>query len=59
MARDKQILIEWLDHNDPRTSYVLIRSRLYDRFADDLASRVTPVFRETGMKRNELTLLRR
>ena len=58
LARDKQILIEWLDHNDPRTSYVLIRSHLYDRYAGDLASRVTPVFRETGMKRNELTLLR-
>jgi len=58
LARDKQILIKWLDHNDPRTSYLLIRSHLYDRFADDLAGRVTPLFRETGMKRNELILLR-
>jgi len=57
VARDKQILIDWLDHSDPRTSYLLIRSRLYDRFALDLAGHVTPVLRESGLKRNELTLL--
>jgi 4-amino-4-deoxy-L-arabinose transferase-like glycosyltransferase len=57
LARDKQALLEWLDHNDPRSSYLLIRSHLYDRFASDLAGRVRPILRETGMKRNELILL--
>jgi 4-amino-4-deoxy-L-arabinose transferase-like glycosyltransferase len=57
-ARYKQALFEWLDHNDPRTPYLLIRSNLYDRFATELTGRVTPVFRESGMKRSELILLR-
>jgi 4-amino-4-deoxy-L-arabinose transferase-like glycosyltransferase len=56
-ARDKQALIDWLDHGDSTTSYLLIRGSLYDGFAHDLADRVVPVFRETGMKRNELVLL--
>ena len=56
-ARDKQALIDWLDHGDSSTSYLLIRGSLYDGFARDLADRVVPVFRETGMKRNELVLL--
>ncbi len=56
-ARDKQALIDWIDHSEPSTSYLLIRSSLYDGFAGDLAGRVVPLFRETGMKRNELVLL--
>ena len=56
-ARDKQALFNWLDHGDPSTSYLLIRGSLYDAFAGDLADRAVPVFRETGMKRNELVLL--
>jgi 4-amino-4-deoxy-L-arabinose transferase-like glycosyltransferase len=56
-ARDKQALIDWLDHGDSRRSYLLIRGSLYDGFARDLADRAVPVFRETGMKRNELVLL--
>ena len=34
-ARDKQTLIDWLDHDDARSSYLLIRSRLYDRIAGE------------------------
>jgi 4-amino-4-deoxy-L-arabinose transferase-like glycosyltransferase len=56
-ARDKQALIEWVDHSDPGTSFLLIRGRLYDGFSSELSARVVPVFRETGMKRNELVLL--
>ena len=56
-ARDKQALIDWLDHSDPSSSFLLIRGSLYDTFANDLAGRVVPVFRETGLKRNELILL--
>jgi hypothetical protein len=58
LARDKSHLIEWLDRNASSDRYLVIRSQLYNRFADDLAGRVTPVFRERGLKRNELTLLR-
>ncbi len=56
-ARDKQAFLDWVDQCDPRTSLVLIRGSLYDTFASDLAGRVIPVFRETGLKRNELVLL--
>jgi hypothetical protein len=56
-ARDKQALFEWMDHNRSRNVYLLIRSPLYDLLAEDLTGRVTLLFRETGMKRNELTLL--
>jgi hypothetical protein len=55
--RDKRALFDWIDHGDSSTSYLLIRGSLYDGFALDLADRVVPVFRETGMKRNELVLL--
>ena len=47
-ARDKQALIDWLDHSEPSTSYLLIRGSLYDGFAGDLAGRAVPLFRETG-----------
>ena len=54
---DRQILMQWLDHNDPDTPYLLIRSNLYDHFATELSGRATPLFREAGLKRNELVLL--
>ena len=54
-ARHRQALLDWLDHTGPGTSYVLVRGNLYDRLVAELTNRVTPVFRETGMKRNELT----
>jgi hypothetical protein len=56
-AHDKQALIEWIDHRELSTSYLLIRGSLYDGFAGDLAGRVIPLMRETGLKRNELVLL--
>jgi 4-amino-4-deoxy-L-arabinose transferase-like glycosyltransferase len=54
---DKQTLIAWLDQADPSAPYLLIRNSLYERLAGDLAGRVRPLFRETGMKRHELILL--
>jgi 4-amino-4-deoxy-L-arabinose transferase-like glycosyltransferase len=57
-ARDKQALIDWVDHSEPNASYLLIRGSLYDGFAADLAGRAVPLFRETGLKRNELVLLK-
>jgi hypothetical protein len=56
-ARDKQALFDWVDHSDPHTSFLLIRGSLYDGFATDLAGRVVTLYRETGMKRNDLVLL--
>ena len=56
-ARDKNALIDWIDHSEPRTSFLLIRGSLYDGFARDLATRVVPIFRETGVKRNAMVLL--
>jgi 4-amino-4-deoxy-L-arabinose transferase-like glycosyltransferase len=55
--RDKQALIGWIEHTDPITSFLVIRASLYDAFAKDLAARVIPIFRETGLKRNEMILL--
>ena len=43
---------------DPLSSFLLIRSSLFDRYARELAGRVIPVFRESGLSRNELVLLR-
>jgi hypothetical protein len=56
-GRDERLLIQWLDHDEPGTPYLLIRSELYDQWAPELSRRVTPLFRETGLKRNELVLL--
>jgi 4-amino-4-deoxy-L-arabinose transferase-like glycosyltransferase len=57
-ARYTLALLDWLDQSAPREPYLLIRANLYDRLAALLAGRVTPVFREAGLKRNELILLR-
>jgi hypothetical protein len=57
-VHDKLALITWIDQAGTGSSpYLLIRNSLYERLASDLAGRVTPVFRETGLKRNELILL--
>jgi len=57
-ARDR--LAAWARHADPATPYVLIRAKLYDLpgFAAGLAPLVEPVYREAGLKRNEMVLLR-
>jgi 4-amino-4-deoxy-L-arabinose transferase-like glycosyltransferase len=57
LAREKQALFDWLERRDPLTRYLLIRGHLYDLFAQDLAGRVTPLIRETRVKRNDLILL--
>jgi 4-amino-4-deoxy-L-arabinose transferase-like glycosyltransferase len=55
---EKQALLRWLDRRGASTRYLLIRSRLLDRYARELAGRATPVLRESGLSRNELVLLR-
>jgi 4-amino-4-deoxy-L-arabinose transferase-like glycosyltransferase len=56
LAREQ--LADWASHADPATPYVLIRAKVYDRVARDLAPLVEPVYREEGVKRNEMVLLR-
>jgi 4-amino-4-deoxy-L-arabinose transferase-like glycosyltransferase len=55
--QQKRALLRWLDDRGS-SSYLLIRSALYDRYARELAGRAIPVFREAGLSRNELVLLR-
>jgi 4-amino-4-deoxy-L-arabinose transferase-like glycosyltransferase len=50
-------LIGWLGQKRLGSPYLLIRGSLYDRYTADLAGRAIPLYRETGMKRNELVLL--
>lgn len=57
IERQRQVLLRWLDRDDRRSSFLLIRDRLYDRFAADLVGRATPIYREQGVKRNGLVLL--
>jgi 4-amino-4-deoxy-L-arabinose transferase-like glycosyltransferase len=49
---------DWARHADPASPYVLIRGKVYDLFARDVAPLVEPVYRERGVKRNEMVLLR-
>ena len=58
LVLDKRALLDWLDRADLSGRYVLIRSRYYDLFAADLVGRASPLFREIGMKCNELVLLK-
>jgi 4-amino-4-deoxy-L-arabinose transferase-like glycosyltransferase len=51
-------LADWARHADPATPYALIRGKIYDRFARDVADLVEPVYREQGVNRNEMVLLR-
>jgi hypothetical protein len=57
LAHDKQALLDWLVRAHSRRQYLLIRNHLYDQFAGDLNGRVFPLLRETGLKRNGLTLV--
>ena len=54
----KQILLSWLRRSDRPSSYVLIRDVDYDLFASSLIGLAEPVYRESGLRRNELVLLR-
>ncbi len=53
---EKQALLRWLDARRA-PALLLIRSDLFDRYAPDLAGRVRPVLRESGLVRNELVVL--
>jgi 4-amino-4-deoxy-L-arabinose transferase-like glycosyltransferase len=55
-ARDQ--LIDWAKHADPTSPFVLIRAKIYDRFAAEVTDLVEPIYREEAVKRNEMVLLR-
>jgi len=55
---EKRRLLQWLRTAGPSSPYLLIRAKIYDRFAPDLDHLVEPLYRERGLKRNELVLLR-
>jgi 4-amino-4-deoxy-L-arabinose transferase-like glycosyltransferase len=58
---DRDVLFEWLRGGRMGSGYVLMRARSYDQFMElegGLGGRLAPVFRETGMDRTELVLLR-
>ena len=56
LAREQ--LADWARHATSDAPYVLIRGKIYDLFARDVAPLVEPVYREQGLKRNEMVLLR-
>jgi len=49
-------LTQWADRAGPG-AFLLIRGKLFDRLALDLPPRFAPIFRESGVERNELVLL--
>ncbi len=51
-------LAGWARQVDPTCPYALVRGKVYDRFAREVAGLVEPVYREQGLDRNELVLLR-
>lgn len=54
----RKILLSWLRRDDRASSYLLIRDAYYDLFARSLTGLAEPVYRERGMHRNALVLLR-
>lgn len=59
VERAQRRLADWAERVDPATPYLLIRGKIYDRFAAEVAGLVEPVYREGGLARNEMVLLRK
>jgi hypothetical protein len=55
---ERKILVDWLDGDKHESPYVLIRAKSFDLFSPGIAERAEPVFREAGIDRNTLMLLR-
>ena len=56
--REKHLLLDWLRRQGPDQPYLLIRDRLYERLRPDLCGLALPVYREGGLRRTHLVLLR-
>lgn len=54
----RQLLLQWMTRPDRDSSYVLVRGKLYDQIAADLAGRAELIYRERDVKRNDVVLLR-
>lgn len=57
-VRSKRVLADWLRDDDRGGSYLLIRDKVYDVLAADLAGFAEPILRETLARRNGLVLLK-
>jgi 4-amino-4-deoxy-L-arabinose transferase-like glycosyltransferase len=57
--REKHLLVDWLRRRGRDEPYLLVRDRLYDLLARELSGRAVPVYREQGLRRTQLVLLRR
>ncbi len=58
VAEERKILVDWIKQPEHTSPYVLVRAKVYDRFQPGLDDLATPVFREEGLDRNELVLLK-
>jgi hypothetical protein len=58
ILKEQQVLLDWLGRRERPSSYVLIRKKVYDKFAPALQGRAEVVFEEPEMGRAQLVLLR-
>jgi 4-amino-4-deoxy-L-arabinose transferase-like glycosyltransferase len=58
LNQQKTLLLDWMSRGDRESPFVLVRGRLYDQVAADLATRARVVYRERDVKRNDVVLLR-
>lgn len=58
LQRELDVLTDWIGDPERSTRHLLIRDRVYDRFAPALLGRTTELYREPNLRRNELVLLR-
>lgn len=55
---EAQVLIRWLEEGPHESPYMLMRAEVYDLFREYLGDRLEPLYRESGVERNELMLVR-
>ncbi|WZO98366.1 glycosyltransferase family 39 protein [Isosphaeraceae bacterium EP7] len=58
IRNEQDLLVKWIREGGQASPYLLIRNKDYAQFERALAGLVTPLMREEGLDRNELTLLR-
>ncbi|RUL81587.1 ArnT family glycosyltransferase [Tautonia sociabilis] len=57
LRNELAVLLDWIADPSRTSQYLLIRDRVYDRFAPALDGLATEVYREADLGRNELVLL--
>ena len=58
IARERKILEDWMRQPTHASPFVLVRTKVYDKFVPSLDELAVSVFRESDLDRNELILLR-